>query len=484
MQVAQSNLDDKIKATFLSIKFYLLNAALVALGLFSVDLSASPLSPESSQQLITKIQETFRMIKPDANCNQLNQPTNERDYCENLDKVACAEEPSIRLDRTGGVIMPPRTQPNSADLMPNEVFKQVETSIRETIGPSISSFVDQNTEETRKAFSPNLDTNQLKQCMEKVLVVFIRANRHQFTKTSSTVYQYWESIRSEQLQPEQIRRYLGENCTPRNQADLANLLVRSDIQDLRKAVDTRLFEGTRDSETMRRIKSIFPSVKEAASRLIQRSSKISDDHKGLLLQKIENTRLGPCNTADSALFGNFMTNFSVPGSNRIHVCAGAMASCRSDFCIAQLLTHELAHSIDGCNFSSFSNHRDLIAKHPLGSIFKCVQDQLRVGDIPSGDKFCSHPHPIKEAFCDHVGSQIVAEYFKDRKDRENLTENDFRRGFANSWICFSPRGLQRPADASHPLDHERLRIIMNSQPVRELMNCRPNSTSQKRDCRI
>lgn len=471
---------------------------LIVLPIFSI---ANTLDRNSTNLLLQNISSAFRISRPTEQCleewRRNPESTRDADYCDNLDKTACSQTPSIRFDRTGSVLMPPRTpsqdytraQAGAAraiapDLLPENVMSEYDTATRQLIGTTINNSVRRFDSDFRTIFrNRNMPMEQLQECSQKIFFAFLRVNRSQFFPVNienfsySNPYPVRNGIR-------QLNRYLGDTCQVQDQQALNDFLTDDNFRNIRERIDSQILEQTANSEPMRQIRNIFPGVQTAAENVIMRAN-ISNEDKTEIIRRIKNTELGSCDFENARVFGEPARNFpTFDGTkNVIKICPFAIGSCRSEFCMVQLLSHELTHSFNACPMQGYNlneNNRNIspLDRHPLTNIYSCLRTQMNTAPIPQSFDICNQPHPLLEGFCDRVGTSINAEYFKNR----NYSRDDFRRGFANAHVCYQDPNQRRNSTASYPTDPERVRFIMNANSIRSLMKC--PELSQRESCEI
>ena len=251
------------------------------------------------------------------------------------------------------------------------------------------------------------------------------------------------------------------------------------------------------------------------------SDVVNQDFKVAALRKIRDIRLTHTdNCAPRSPYGEDRSNlesdmianaFYDPISNTVSYCTGLIILNQSEFGIAFVLAHELAHAIDPCNIAVGPGDRRFVYKnlmdpaaaqdeYPVPGLISCLRsaqsvaasrknfklpDAVLTGGSegseedaqtppPSSAKysvFCSKDGPtasdqISEATADWYASEVLARYIDAHWPR--LTRDQYIYGYSNVF-----RGLYaNTGDEIHPLMNDRINRILLVQPqVRQDMEC-------------
>lgn len=279
---------------------------------------------------------------------------------------------------------------------------------------------------------------------------------------------------------------------------------------------------------------VFPQVRDL---LVQRlhSLPIADQKKEMMIKKIKGIRF---QGSDCQLGGAAVDNLLVPNAhynpnaNTFQYCNGFLLRSSSEFQIAYVIAHELAHSIDPCyiskgpedyrfNYSKTNDKSKMESEYPIPNLLGCLRGAnsmnaksgragfdsreisagygggmmgtpgggMMVGQpagIPAGlaqASFCNHeemggmhslegPEQIGESFSDWIAMELTPAYIE---KNFKLTADQYRIGYSNIWrpVCSILPKDSGPAKI-HPDTSDRIDKMILVQPkVRAQMNCPP-----------
>jgi hypothetical protein len=272
----------------------------------------------------------------------------------------------------------------------------------------------------------------------------------------------------------------------------------------------------------RRISSrIFPDIR---ALMIQRIDQLVPDPtmRSRIIAKLRGARFEgtDCSSrdGDASLPDALIPNaYYQPNTNTFRYCQGLGLTNSSEFHLAFIVAHELAHSIDPCNlqigprdysFRYRSQEREQAEEEfPIPGLIQCLRSsdsveatlapprqndpqqgpqkaRARAGRNHAGhdhgatkgapgqaQPFCSDDQ-IGEAFCDWMAMELLPDYMQ--KNHPNLTPAQMRNGYSNVW-----RGSCDTISENHPLyggvhpnqDRRVDRIIAVHPRAREQMGC-------------
>lgn len=457
-------------------------------------------SPRTAAQIMNQISESYRLLHLSDQCmERLSQETQAEDYCTNLVRTSCNSDPNPRIDRTGGVILPTSENPtagrpgritadsNFSERLNNEIFNSTTSDLREYIGTRIRNGVNTNRNFFLRPFlNKSLSNEELRQCSERLIQIFVRFNRSQFF-TSSSEYNY-QRVDFSTMTRENVNQFLTPKCSLESQAAVAEFITSESTRNFRQEIDNRLINAFRESPAFQKIQNeIFPNMRRSAIDLIRRSNNINPEaRKEELIRRINNTRISPCEdgtlspmglTAESAIDTN-------GSENLINICPRTLLNCQSEFCLSRLVAHELSHTFDACAFSdsnfnpnqNYSNFSSAARAHPLGHLYSCVRNILGPNSI-SGGNICESGH-LREGFCDFAAYSIMSHHFQNY-DVRSFNEHDYRRGFANALVCSHGVNVVSSDWRRYPSSRQRIQITMRHPGVRSLMNCGNNEENRQ-----
>lgn len=467
----------------------------------SIHSKGEPISIKTAEELMNDMSNTFRLMQNSPQCEaKLRQVANTQDYCENLQEIACATQPNPRRDRTGGVY----THENARRYMdvPNQTFEPFSASVMGYINGRIRRNIENRPDTYEKIFQ-STDRGLVQRCTQKVFFAFLRINRYQF---SATGQQYrdidrrshfdYASISSEDIREDELRTFLGDECEIKDRDYFIRFMTSRAVRDFRKEVDEQVLRNFERTPVMENIRTkIFPDVKEAAIRLITRSDHIKpDSRKAEMIRRIRNTGMAPCDGLGTRAFGETMLNHADRNGNNsnIMVCPLELAQCQSEFCIVRGLAHEIFHSFDMCIYrdrqyepTASMDQSEVEKNHPLGDLIACTRTNVGSPSLTKDQSVCDNLH-LNEALADQGGNFIMAEYFSANPSGYNppLSDNDYRRGFANAPMCRDHVG-DNSEISNYPGDRQRVQILIDNPRIRSLMNCPlRRSTASKPVCQL
>lgn len=267
----------------------------------------------------------------------------------------------------------------------------------------------------------------------------------------------------------------------------------------------------------------FPQIKKLLINKVS-SLPIDEKQKSILTKKIQGIYFKGTDCSDnlysSALDEVFVANgFYQPTENSFTVCKGYLGESFSDFSLAGLIAHELAHSIDPCqlqyapegfrvNYSNALNASTVAREYPVKGLIACLRSEKSVharyyipenkesarpslasskqasANASSGPQeeehdVCHNDH-ITESIADWFAAEVATDYIQ--SNHPQLTKNQWINGFANYGRDLCGTDIDAEAALSedqtrlpeHPTGAARVNKILLMQPqVRKKMGCKP-----------
>lgn len=273
-------------------------------------------------------------------------------------------------------------------------------------------------------------------------------------------------------------------------------LVSSEITAIHKAMEEKI----KVPGIEQKIKdTIFPNVKELLISKI--NSVVADPVKRkMMADKIAIVEFKGvrCNEAISAgdsrtselltLGGNYHPETKPPSFT---FCNGTLLNNTSEFSIADVIAHELTHSIDPCHIAKSSQNNPIYSKpndlkqseqdYPIQGLISCLRseasiqasrDSSPIEQRASENVFCENDQ-IGEAVSDWMASEVVPEYIE--KYHAGLSAEQKQIGYANILRYGASEDYEKHRSASfdrHSSIRDRINKIFAVNPLaRKQMNC-------------
>jgi len=298
------------------------------------------------------------------------------------------------------------------------------------------------------------------------------------------------------------------------------LIYQELFQEIRKEFQTDLRKELNQSDYSEKVKNkVFPQVQSLIIKKLQELP-ISDQNRKAMIDKIKNIRFKGNNCSnenkspgvDNLLVPNAFYN---PGADTIELCNGFLFTSSSEFTIANIIGHELAHAIDPCQIDygpadmgfHYSKNSDLFKKaqeYPIPNIITCLRNEksveakrsslemttfsngtgVMVGGtgippippppVPKNENFCTQNQTkdqIGEAFCDWLAAEVTPQYIQ---NNFKLTDEQYRIGYSNVWrsLCATEHESHGGEVGTHPKTEDRVdRILLQNPQMRAQMKC-------------
>lgn len=273
---------------------------------------------------------------------------------------------------------------------------------------------------------------------------------------------------------------------------------------------------------------VFPQIKTLLLSKIKQMVKDPTVRKNLT-DKVKAIRYdsSDCSGGTTSVPGLLMPNaFYNPSKNTFNFCSGMTLQNKSEFQMAFVMAHELAHSIDPCcitqgpsdfsfQFPEGGTRADAEAAYPIQGVIACLRSEQSVkaraaDQVPQVSQsqgnyggygnygnygnyggtgggmvnnsqpqapppfagFCQNDQ-ITESFADWMAAEITPEYIS--KNYPKLSSEQRRFGYSNIWrgSCMDDATARQIAVADpHPAQGDRSNRILLVQPkIRAQMNC-------------
>lgn len=269
------------------------------------------------------------------------------------------------------------------------------------------------------------------------------------------------------------------------------------------SIPSRPADGRPDE--LARATEIFPRVRKLLEEKLKAMLPGDPVMRGKIAKKISTIQFNGANCpprGDGSLKpGGAYHAEDLPARNikahTFNYCPGDPAKPASDFQIVHIIAHELSHAIDPCGIAfEFGSEPAIfryteavptlekaMTEYPFGKLLQCLRSDesvaaQRIPPYPQQPRskdspFCMGNDQMAEAFCDHMGTEIIPLYME--RFRANLTRDEFRAGYANvfrnSFYC-EPR--EKDAFFPHPDEPQTANNLLAMNPlVRHQMMCGP-----------
>jgi hypothetical protein len=304
-----------------------------------------------------------------------------------------------------------------------------------------------------------------------------------------------------------------ENMAEMNDLRSKSLLIENDVfASVIKDIDKEVGEKYGQPKIAERIeKKIFPEILKLLVKKIQ-SLPIDEKAKTAIEKKITAIRFAGTDCSDSSgggLSKHFHPNANYsPELNSFRVCHGLFVENSSDFHLAGVIAHELAHAIDPCIIAKYPEKYGFDYKHtdsvdnldddyPISGLLGCLRSDRSIAAKRMNDGIYNNPHrgksknekdfyshcnsdQITESTCDWYAMEILPEFIQ--QNHPNLTKEQWQIGFSNVFRpgCTDKKRTDKEKEKDqdeHPELTDRIdRIFLQNPTVREKMGCiKPHS---------
>lgn len=257
-------------------------------------------------------------------------------------------------------------------------------------------------------------------------------------------------------------------------------------------------------------KVMFPQVKSLLVARI-RSLSIDETTRSQIIKKLEavDFEIGDCYTQSKeiSISPAFAPDaFYEPNRNSFYICLGFFKASDSEFNIAYIMAHELAHSLDPCQITDGENTAPIAQRksdpevddtYLKKNFLKCLRSEDSVAAKRTGPDFVPFPSGaadyrvyndtarlcardnLNEAVPDWFAAEVIGEYAE--KYLPNLSKEQKAAGFSN--ILRATCNETIAPGAQHLPSNSRINGILLVQPkIRQQMGCA--AEAPKRYCDI
>ena len=289
---------------------------------------------------------------------------------------------------------------------------------------------------------------------------------------------------------------------------LSQIVNNAQYVDIVRAVSKNMDKKLTDPAVEKNIReNMFPKLKSLLVARIERLP-IDDTKRQFMMAKVQAIEFAgtDCNEDVKSLERNFIANaFYNPERNSLKICRGLLQGNVSDFHVAGVLLHELAHSIDPCNLprgpgstvvkhSDTKNLKKMDSEYVLPNLISCLRSEKSVrAKNPLFEMVSQHrnskPDPlaplpaavtplgnyshckdqIGESTADWFSSEVIADYIQ--QAHPSLTTEQWRVGASNMFrpLCkFTDGGMFE----NHPPWFDRINAVFLQNPkLRGKMKC-------------
>lgn len=315
------------------------------------------------------------------------------------------------------------------------------------------------------------------------------------------------------------------NMQARSFKDLMSFVDTSSFQKLHQVTYQIISETLAKRNTEALIdKKIFPGVKSLIIKKIN-SWPVDESVKTIMRDKINAINFAGtnCSTNPDQVDGLIRQNAFIQGTN-FKVCNGILSNSTSEFTLATIIAHELAHAIDPCGITSGpsdftvkaqgANASQADKNHVLSNLLQCLRSGRSIGALSyqnilhsefmgmlNGSTYANVPtqaydycfkspltngniagDQIVESFADWMAAEITPEYidmqYTPKGSSSTLTKDNFRIGYSNFGraLCtdYLLEDTMEFSTDIHPNLKSRLnRILLANPKIRAQMGCPP-----------
>lgn len=275
-----------------------------------------------------------------------------------------------------------------------------------------------------------------------------------------------------------------------------NTLVASEITALHKQIEEKVKVPNLEQKIR---DTIFPNVKTILINKI--NSVVADPEKReMMTDKIskiefkgvrcnEAIATGDSRTSELLTLGGYYHSETTPPS--FTFCNGTLLNNTSEFSIADIIAHELTHSIDPCNIEKSTRTNPIYSKpndlnqseqeYPIQGLISCLRSEASVKALrnlnsksqsTSENIFCDNDQ-IGEAVSDWMAAEVVPEYIQ--KYHPTLTPEQSQIGYANILRYGASEEYEKYRSSgfdNHSSVRDRINKIFAINPLaRKQMNC-------------
>ena len=302
---------------------------------------------------------------------------------------------------------------------------------------------------------------------------------------------------------------------------LKNIKFSKVLSDVNESVNKKFVNSANEKKIREKV---FPKTRDLLVARIARLD-IDEKKKAFMLKKVKAIEFEgtDCTEYQNNLSRHFYPNaYYRPQSNSLKICKGLLKDDVSEFHIAGILAHELAHAVDPCGLMTgpdsevitHKNTADLAmmdSEYPIPALVSCLRSeksvaaknkvqqlnlsqiqmqtqlQMQQTSIPSygggvgiqlgyGFQSVKFNHcdgdQIGESTSDWFAAEVVGEYIE--QAHPELTSDQWRVGVSNIFRPFCSNVGDRSKFDEHPDAYMRINAIVLTNPkLRAKMKCPP-----------
>lgn len=247
----------------------------------------------------------------------------------------------------------------------------------------------------------------------------------------------------------------------------------------------------------------LPGIKKQMAARIA-SLPLDEATKEVMTRKIQQVQLdeNDCSAPQAStntltmLNENFYPNgFYSSTTNSLQICQGFLTDPYSEFAVARVIAHELAHSIDPCHiavgnaensikYSSYGSFDVVNKEYPLKELVSCLRGSKSAKAQINPSALQNHPHSHNDVCINDQAGEAVADWFATEvmvnhlhEEHPHLTNEQWQKGISNSFRVFCGN-THSEGFSVHPSDSIRIDNILGANPaIRAKMGCSNTPTN-------
>ncbi len=234
-------------------------------------------------------------------------------------------------------------------------------------------------------------------------------------------------------------------------------------------------EGIHDRRSMGKkiSETIMPRVREILTDIVRRSG-LDPAAEDFMLSKLRTMHFRfngeECRKIPGLGGPTYFLRTPYPGApvlpNTLSFCTGSANWPDSEFLLAQIIGHEMSHSVDNCAMTmsglpAYRNHGRMDGeRNATGRFAQCLRSadsmHAQAGTM-CPTRRVDHPDQFQEAYADYMGDEVVAAYMD--KFHADLSRDSMRAGYGNiaTFMCREltkirhPHGMMPPGGPMGPM---------------------------------
>lgn len=294
--------------------------------------------------------------------------------CEDLAKATCAPG---RYDDGTGVVRSERDVQDKLTEYANQIKPEIDQQVRRVFEQTDGTHFKQ------KAIAA-LGLNALPVCQSRHPAMILQCETNAIEGVSELI----QNTTIKSLLPNAGNNRVG------NLEELAYITRDNRYLSIVQNINEKLNKDLIDQSKVDKIKNqIFPNVKKAMIDRL-RQLNIPSEKLNFMINKINGNVFAGANCTEEEggdVASNVLLNNAnyTPMNETIRFCSGLLLQSDSEFTIAGILAHELAHSIDPCNINKgpadygfhYTDEKDIAkcqTEYPLSNVIQCLRSPRSV----------------------------------------------------------------------------------------------------------